>query len=538
VGRHEGVVDQRRGRLVAAVVIATLIVLVGWRGWVVGVQDGPALPWGLSECVGAEEITVTTTPQMRPVLDRILTDLDRCQLFRVSAEPADVTAQRYTTDPDRGPMVWVPDSALLAKRVVDGSRGALRLSPAVATTPVLIAIPSGVSAPDPLTWGATIVAANTRLPDPNASTVGRLALATGLNEIDGQPPERRTALLAGIGGMLSRIVPEATLFSDHTGGDDPAIFPTTEQQIAVSGVTGIPVRTASTTTPILEYPLVNRSTTPPGSVGAIRAALVSEDGRQALRQAGFRTPDDLEPVIPVGPPAAVMRPASTPPADSTLANQVWRAITTPTRLLTVIDTSGSMNASAGPGLSSRIQVAAQAATGAIALLADQNSVGLWTFSTRQRGELDWTEIEPIQVLGREDHRAELAFSLGSLGSRLGGDTGLFDTLDAAYAKAVDEYDPKAANLVVLFTDGVNDDPAGGLSLDQLRERLAARASPAKPVTVLLIGMGGVDAKELGPVAAAIPRPPGGGAAQFTIDKPQDIANVYVTMLLRRLPQQG
>ena len=49
-------------------------------------------------------------------------------------------------------------------------------------------------------------------------------------------------------------------------------------------------------------------------------------------------------------------------------------------------------------------------------------------------------------------------------------------------------------------------------------------------------MGGVDAQALKPVAAAIPKSGGAGGVVFTIERPEDIADVYVAMLLRRLPQ--
>ena len=145
-------------------------------------------------------------------------------------------------------------------------------------------------------------------------------------------------------------------------------------------------------------------------------------------------------------------------------------------------------------------------------------------------------MQGVSELGSDDQRAKLAFSLGSLATGLGGDTGLHDTIDAAYAFAIEDFDPGANNLIALFTDGVNDDPAGGLDLAELQKRLAAAGSADKPVTVLLVGMGGVDAKALQPVAGAIPREGGGGGAVFTIERPEDIADVYVTMLLRRLPK--
>jgi len=144
-------------------------------------------------------------------------------------------------------------------------------------------------------------------------------------------------------------------------------------------------------------------------------------------------------------------------------------------------------------------------------------------------------VQPVSQLGVDDQRAKLAFSLGSLGTRLGGDTGLYDTVAAAYEAVVRDYHPTADNLIALFTDGVNDDPAGGLDMAGLQKRLAQLGSPDRPVTVLLVGMGGVDATTLKPVAEAVPTEGGGAGAVFAIEKPEDVADVHVTRLLRRLP---
>ncbi len=334
--------------------------------------------------------------------------------------------------------------------------------------------------------------------------------------------------------MLSRVVPEESLLTTHAGQTDAAVFPTTEQQVARAGVAGLTVRTADSTTPALEYPVVTTPAASEDLAASVTEALTSDAAQQALRDAGFRTSRDPSPVVEGGPPAEGLD-VTPSPEQAKAAEDMWTAIATPTRLLTIIDTSGSMSEPADAGDGSRIEVASRAATGAVQLLSDHNAVGLWSFSTLQKGDRDWTELQPVGELGQDDQRSKLSFALGSIATRLGGDTGLYDTLDAAYASMLDSYDPDAVNLVALFTDGVNDDPAGGLDLDQLRSRLARAADPDKPVTVLLIGMGGVDARALRPVAAAVPTEGGGGGAVFAIEKPQDIADVYVTMLLRRLP---
>ena len=143
----------------------------------------------------------------------------------------------------------MPDSTLLAEQVATASAGTVTVGSTVASTPVLLAVPDGQQAPDPATWGATIVAESTRLPDPNTSTVGRLALMVGLSEIDELPADQRSAALAGVGGMLSRVVPEDTLLTGHVGGSDPAVFPTTEQQVHRAAVDDLAVKTATSTTP-------------------------------------------------------------------------------------------------------------------------------------------------------------------------------------------------------------------------------------------------------------------------------------------------
>lgn len=536
MGRHGGGVQKRRGRVLLLVLVPVLVAVLAWQGWI---RFGGRLTGSeaVASCGTPADVRVTTTAALRDAVERVAGSVrDACATFTVTAEPAALTAQRIEGTAGDAPAVWLPDSRLLAQQVASAAPG-VTVGRTVASTPVLLAVPEGLTPPKPATWGATIVADDTRLPDPTTSTVGSIALMVGLSEIDALPAEQRAAALAGVGGMLSRVVPEETLLTAHAGQTDTAIFPTTEQQVARAGVSGLDVRTAESTTPALEYPVVTTPTAPGRAVTALTAALTSAAGQRTLREAGFRTPSDPSPVVDGGPPAAAL--AVTPsPAQVEAAQQMWKAIATPTRLLTVIDTSGSMSEPASSGTGSRIAVASQAASGAIQLLADHNAVGLWTFSTHQAGNRDWTELQPVAELGADDQRSKLAFALGSLGTRLGGDTGLYDTIDAAYASVMKSYDPGAVNLVALFTDGVNDDPGGGLSLAELRARLGKLADPAKPVTVLLVGMGGVDTKALAPVAAAIPRAGGGGGAVFTIRRPQDIADVYVTMLLRRLPRDS
>ena len=407
MGRHGAGRDRSRRRpVLIAVVTALVAALLGvsvWQGWLLaGGDDGAATA---TSCTDPTPVRVSTTAAMQDPLEEVLSRVtDACATFTVAAEPSADVAQRLRDAPGGGedpagvPAIWVPDSTLLAEQVAAAADGVV-VGEEVATTPVVLAVPEGQQAPDPATWGAVIVAPGARVPDPSTSTVGSIALMVGLAEIDRLPEEQRATALAGIGGMLSRVAPEESLLAAPAARSDAPVFPATEQQVARAGRAGLDVVTPESTTPALAYSVVSTPLAPEGVTEAVTAALTSDVGRRALRDAGFRTPADPSPVLDGGPPAEAL--AVTPsPEQAEAAQEMWQAITTPTRLLTVIDTSGSMGEPADAGGGSRIEVASRAATGAVQLLADHNSVGLWSFSTLQQGDRDWTELQPVASSAR------------------------------------------------------------------------------------------------------------------------------------------
>ena len=87
--------------------------------------------------------------------------------------------------------------------------------------------------------------------------------------------------------------------------------------------------------------------------------------------------------------------------------------------------------------------------------------GLWVFSTRQNGQQDYKQLIPIGRVGDQVNgkarRDQLVAAIDKLAPI--GDTGLYDTAAAAQQAVVDAYKPGATNLVVLMTDGKNDDPS-------------------------------------------------------------------------------
>jgi Ca-activated chloride channel family protein len=129
----------------------------------------------------------------------------------------------------------------------------------------------------------------------------------------------------------------------------------------------------------------------------------------------------------------------------------------------------------------------------VALFGADTRVGLWAFSTKLDGGKDYRQLVPLGPLtdtvsaGRSRRDALLA---AIDGLKTGGDTALYDTAVAAQKAVLSNYRDNATNLVVLMTDGKNDNPAGGLTLEQATQNLKANFSAAKPVRLVTVGYGG------------------------------------------------
>ena len=208
--------------------------------------------------------------------------------------------------------------------------------------------------------------------------------------------------------------------------------------------------------------------------------MATEDGKKALADSGLRpadgsrTPDQKG----VGSVAA-LKPASAETVQRTLKGWSLQAI--PFRSLVVMDVSGSMNFQAGG--QTRMQLTQQAAIAGSKLFPNTAALGMWAFSIGLGGgSQDYVELDPIrkmdQVVGGVTQRDRLVADISGLDKRTGGATGLYDSTLAAYRTVKANYDARAVNSVILFTDGANEDP-DSLSLEELLEALRARTGPGK-----------------------------------------------------------
>ncbi len=206
----------------------------------------------------------------------------------------------------------------------------------------------------------------------------------------------------------------------------------------------------------------------------------------------------------------------------------WSIATLSGRMLCIIDVSGSMkNEVPTANGATRQQVTTEAARRGLNLFDDSWSIGLWVFSTNLVGSRDYQELVPIAPLSRQ--RSELERGLDRVDSS-SGDTGLYDTLLAAYKDVQANWEPGKVNSIVLFTDGKNED-ADGISQKALLAELKRIKDPEQPIQVIIIGIGTeVSKSELDTIAKSA----GGGA--FVATDPTKIGDIFLRAIaLRKAP---
>ncbi|GAA4255673.1 substrate-binding and VWA domain-containing protein [Dactylosporangium darangshiense] len=470
----------------------------------------------------------------------------QCAHVSVTARDTAVMAQALGTEWDSktgtAPDVWVPDSTAWVRRASTAAiaeRMMPDLQPSLARTPSVLAMPKPMAEalgwPDgEISWQDMInkVAADPQgwakynkpdwgkfkfgMSDPLQSTAGLLALMAILDgNDDGEVTADEQATLA-------KLKQERAVYTDTTaqllsglGAADKqgaeqglqyvSAFPALEQDVLTYNkanphtplVAVYPSNgSADADNPylILEAPWAKKDKQDVAK--AFLAYVRGPDGRKVFLDAGFRDPNRVGGSALSGNasfsariktvPRAVLLPESVKQSMDT-----WTALTRPTNVLLVLDVSGSM-AEQVPGTGkTRMQLAKDAAHAAVALFDADVDAGLWVFSSRQAGNTDYKQLVPVGRVGDavagKPRRDQMLGAIDKLTAI--GDTGLYDTAAAAQQAVVDAYKPGATNLVVLMTDGKNDDPTGGLNLDQLRGKLQANAGSDKKVPIVTVGYG-------------------------------------------------
>jgi Ca-activated chloride channel family protein len=190
----------------------------------------------------------------------------------------------------------------------------------------------------------------------------------------------------------------------------------------------------------------------------------------------------------------------------------------------VLDVSGSMKTEVPGTGASRLELSIQGSIAGLRLLDPNTISGLWEFSTEigPDGE-DYRELVPLGPLGGELNGVPRIDAVVQQlrGLRPREDTGLYDTIAAAYEHLQENYQPDRINAVVIFTDGKNDDD-DGLSLQQLQDRLRELVDPEREILILAVGYGPeADFEALNAVTSVTE------GKLYALQRPEDIRNVFI-----------
>ena len=466
------------------------------------------------------------------------------------------------------PDVWIPDSSTWLLRVSGEAPGFVPTDTApVAESPVVLAVPAPVAQQlgwpkKQLKWEdllAQLTKGKSLRPgivDPTrdaAGLTGLLALgAAAGNDAAGATQKVRALreLAANTSSIRQDLVEKFPRTAEEvTTGLSAA--PLSEEDVLAFNADNPPIPLAALyldpAPTALNYPFAVMPEVDPQkskAAAALHEALRGTTFRNALATAGLRGPDGLggagftapqgapETVAPVLRPGADASQGAAASAQATTAiSQVlgsWAAITQPGRVLAVFDISGSMldKVPTAGGLT-RAEVTKRAAAQGLQLFDDKWSVGTWFFSTDLVGSQPWEPKVPISPLSSA--RTKLNDALNEMKPKKDGNTGLYDTALAAYKNVQKGWLPGRVNSVILFTDGENEND-GGLEQDELLSALKKARDPAKPVRMVIIGIGTeINRAELKSIADAS----GSSSGVFVAEDPAKINEIFLQAIATR-----
>lgn len=567
---------RRPGRLGPAAVGTGSVLLVA-GAVLVGSTFFPAHLAGRTGCDGPQtSARVAAAPDHVEVLKRIAAEwsLDQPRVGGACASVQVVAANSATMvstlgidKPDARPDVWAPESSVWAGLATSRPEAAAALPPSalgLATTPVVIAVSHdrakalgwpqqklswravlGGMSQDPTwgryghaSWGRFVIG----MSDPARSTAALhtlLTVADGNNDGAVEPGEVTNELTlersVGVYGTEAQLL-------EQTGGTGPiSAFPTTEQAVLQHNASGeaaqlVPVYPADGLADADHPFLILRGAWVTSQKRQVAQAFadfaLGSAGRAAYGLAGFRDRDRSASELPraTGTVAETYPTRALPAAAQTAQALVrWRALRRPANVLAVIDTSGSMAENA-PGLPvTKLAVFQKAAAQAVRLFNARSRLGLWEFSSQLSGGRDYKELVPARPLGQKtgpvDQRTLIIAAAQQM--RAVGNTGLYDTIEASYREITRNWRSDQQNILMVMTDGKNED-LSGLSLPQLVSSLRARRDAKRPVTVILVAYG-VDADVPALNAAAT----AAGGRTYVARDPTDIGKVFLAAMVNR-----
>jgi Ca-activated chloride channel homolog len=563
-GRHRNT-GPSLGILAGVIAVLLLAALAGWGGYRL---------LNKRSCANQVTVTLAAAPEITTALQTVAEQWTKAKgggCTSIVVDPEEPAAVAATVAGQRGatltglgqpdgrlavPDVWVPDSTTWLDRVRTVSPDLVpATTTSIATSPVVLAMPQPVAASmgwpkAPITWGTILqrMAAGSGLkvgivePGRDASGLSGLLALRSVAAASGPGAQEATVaalrtLAAGRSALREDLVAHFPRATDlPTLASSLAAAPLPEQTVLAYNANKPSVPLAAVyldpAPAPLNYPYVVMPGAQPASAAAARdlfAMLPSLGFTDLIAKSWLRGPDSSAgfapgPGSPSGPPAPV--PATDPGLlQETLST--WSALTQPGRILAVVDVSGSMllPVAAAPGFN-REQVTVRAAQGGLQLFDDTWVVGLWIFSTDLVGHTPYQELVPLGPLSSQ--RAALNSGLAAVAPKRLGNTGLYETILAAYKNVQQGWDAGRVNSVLIMTDGQQDNPPNGMTLDQLVTELQKVINPHQPVEVIAIGIGTDVSK---PELTRITQTTGGGV--FIATDPTQIGAIFLQAIALR-----
>lgn len=280
----------------------------------------------------------------------------------------------------------------------------------------------------------------------------------------------------------------------------------------------------------LDHPFVVLSSASPlqrAIAADFRDFLLEPDQQREFARVGFRgldgrAGDDLADTL--GLPDRDEPELIEPPTPQIVQamREGWDAARRRARVLVVLDVSGSMKEQADPsvttgdGAKTKLALLRPAVLRGLAWLADDDEVGLWTFST---GSPKPYKIQvPISRVG--DVRTRFTQVVQTV--QANGNTALYQTTRDAHRLMLTDADPNRINAIVLLTDGENSPPDAAGQRAMLAEVDARRHDTSIRIFTIPYGRD-AEVETLGNVAKA------SKALTYDASDPVDIDKVFVSV---------
>lgn len=559
-GRHAAVVPRRTrrklgwGRTTLVVALSVLVPV----GAFVGVREFRMATSGQS-CANPLQVKIAAAPEIAAPLKVVTDQVTRekvpvdgaCVTFAITPTGSRDVFDRLAGDVEDLPDLWIPETwEWLARTGIPRGR-LVSVSPSVATSPLVLATSgeqADALADDTTSWATLAPAGRMALADAEKSGIALSALLGIRRSLSSEDPEvARNNLGTTVLRLIKERVDDLDLELDQARrakGLQHGV-PATEQQVLTYGRdhprADLVAVTPKNGTVLAEYPLIAIVHKKPTAERLVAAGVAlmryvnATAGQAAFRNAGFRDyRDESPPNIPgnVGE-VDILPPVTLQDADEVLRS--WAAMSLDSRLLTVVDVSGSMVVAAGNR--SRIELARDATNTALSYYPDKAEVGLWEFADQLDGPRPYLPLAPVSAL-TPTHRDRLTTQVNQLPDEIGEGTGLYDTIVQAYLSAKGGFDPTKINSLVLLTDACSassqpndacqNEVTTGRSLDQALNALEAAIDPAAPISVILVGIGAeADIASLERIAKVT------NGLAYRAKNPDDMEGIIIDSLLRR-----